>query len=154
MRLPKGQFAHFSYSTQIHYYSLSASFHQLLACWVIFLVVLSSFIAWPELSSPLILISFYILILLLSFCWAWLLYRLKRWHCEFIIDNKGQGKLLPDGDFVQVKPAYICPFVCILYLQLDNQVRRDIWVWADMVNDTDYRTLCRVVNSYDPLNND
>ncbi|WP_428833046.1 protein YgfX [Mucilaginibacter ginsenosidivorans] len=123
---------------------LRASFHQYLCYWLIFFVVLTSFIAWPSLESTLLMLSFYGLILGVVLVFIGQLRRLKNWHCQIVLDGVSGGRLDTEALFRFGKPAFICPLFCMLYLEFDDQSRQICCVWADMLDDSQYRTLCRL----------
>lgn len=107
---------------------------------------MASFIAWPELDSILFNSLFYALILLVPLGFFWQLWTLKNWQCQIIIDGIFGGKLANEQLFIFGKPAFICPLFCLLYLEFEDQSRQICCVWADMLDDTEYRTLCRLLN--------
>ncbi|WP_319002885.1 protein YgfX [Shewanella glacialimarina] len=140
-----------SNSTHTSLFVLSASFNQYLCYWIIFAVVMTSFIAWPQMDSILFKSFFYILILLVPVVFAWQLLVLRKWQCQIIIDGALGGRLVNGQSFTFGKAAFICPLFCLLYLEFEDESRQICCVWADMLDDSQYRTLCRLVNQSRPV---
>lgn len=135
-----------SNSTHTSLFVLSASFNQYLCYWIMFAVVMTSFIAWPQIDSITLSITFYILISLVPVFFARQLWVLRKWQCQIIIDGKLGGRLENGQSFTFGKAAFICPLFCFLYLEFEDESRQIYCIWADMLDDTQYRTLCRLVN--------
>ncbi|SIQ58567.1 toxin CptA [Shewanella morhuae] len=72
------------------------------------------------------------------------MWRLQHWHLEFVLNNKGEGRLSTGEHFKVLKRTWVTPFVCLIYIDVDTQIRL-LMVWADMVNDAQYRHLCRLL---------
>ncbi|MDP5145186.1 protein YgfX [Shewanella holmiensis] len=123
---------------------LRASFHQYLCYWLIFAVVMTSFIAWPSLESTLLTLIFYGCIVVVIIVFIRQLCRLRHWQCQIVLDGVSGGRLATEDLFKFGKPAFICPLFCMLYLEFEDHSRQICCVWADMLDDTQYRTLCRL----------
>jgi toxin CptA len=135
-------------------FALSASFLQRAGLTVFFAVILSSFLAWPSYSSLIyhIIQTLLFIVVMLIFVFEWR--RLSHWRCLFSLGNKRAGTLLY-GTGVQAsnislsKKAFICPLVCIIFLQVSKSGdQRLLLVWSDMLDDTAYRDLCRLLLSH------
>ena len=105
---------------------------------------MTSFIAWPNLNSTLLTICFYGCILAAIIVFIGQLRRLRHWQCQIVLDGRSGGRLGTEDGFKLAKPAFICPLFCLLYLEFDDHSRQICCVWADMLDDTQYRTLCRL----------
>jgi toxin CptA len=140
-------------STQMQQFVLSASFLQRGALIVSLAVVLSSFLAWPSYPSLIyqIIQTLLFIATILIFIFEWR--RVSRWRCLLSLGNKQAGTLLygveGQSDNVRLcKKPFISPLLCIIFLQYTKtEERRLLLVWSDMVDDTAYRTLCRLLLS-------
>lgn len=72
------------------------------------------------------------------------MWQLRHWHLSFVLSEKGEGRL-PTGDhFYVLKNTLVTPFVCLIYARVDEQLR--LWlIWADMLDEVNYRHLCRLL---------
>nr|WP_280117347.1 protein YgfX [Shewanella aestuarii] len=125
---------------------LSASVNQYLSLVMAFAVIFSSFIAWPPLSSWLISCIFYLLLLITFSIFIKVLFMIRNWQCRFSLNKDGHGILNAADAFHFAKRPFISPFICILYIEFEDKYRDSIWVWSDMLNDSQYRLLCRLAN--------
>jgi toxin CptA len=86
-------------------------------------------------------------------------YRLTQWRWDIRFDSAGDGELrhsltLTSHSFIQDKPAIVTPVMCLLFLTLTSDQDKDkgknhqrlLIVFVDMLNDTDYRHLCRILS--------
>lgn len=71
-------------------------------------------------------------------------YRLKTWQLSFVLDKKGQGRLASGECFQVQRKIWVTPFACLFGAKFDTQ-RRLYIIWADMLSDSDYRHLCRLL---------
>ncbi|MCL1144930.1 hypothetical protein L2747_02745 [Shewanella marinintestina] len=123
---------------------MSSSLGQCLSLAVISLVCLSSFVFWPYSES---LIYLYFKYLLLTVCmsfFTWQLWHLRTWRCRFVLKSDGQGKLEGQTEFMVVARPVITPFAVMFDIKLATETRR-IVIWADMLDDINYRHLCRLL---------
>lgn len=127
-----------------HSFSVKASFDQRLSLVVFIGVCSSSFLLWPQ--SDIIALSLlkYLFIVLVSIFLLLQLWRLQHWRLDFVLSDKGEGRLSTGEHFQVLKRTWVTPFVCLIYIEVDTQLRL-LLVWADMLNDTDYRHLCRLL---------
>ncbi|WP_220764361.1 MULTISPECIES: protein YgfX [unclassified Shewanella] len=129
---------------QQHSFDLTSSNGQRLSLTVVALICLSSFLIWPYAENTL-----YILLKSLLFCacsgfFIWQLYRLKYWQCQFVLKADGAGRFKDGRDFViQGKPV-ITPFAVMFDITIMGGKKRLV-LWADMLDDTNYRHLCRLL---------
>lgn len=72
------------------------------------------------------------------------LWRLQHWRLDFVLSDKGEGRLSTGEHFQVLRRTWVTPFVCLMYIEVDTQLRL-LMVWADMLDDTDYRHLCRLL---------
>ena len=137
-------------STHRHQFSLSASLLQRGALLIATAIILSSFLAWPD--HPFVIFK---LIQALLFCIITIIFiigwrRLLRWQCIFSLGGKGVGTLKM-GEYGQTyrvslaKKPFISPLLCFIYLQRETGEKRLLLVWRDMLDDTAYRNLCRLL---------
>lgn len=83
---------------------------------------------------------------LLIYCWR----KLTLWYCVLCIDNSG-GATLTDAVSEVCRVEFsrhpiVNPLVCIIFLrEVKTGEKRWVWVWQDMLTDTEYRTLCRLL---------
>ncbi|MCE9685330.1 hypothetical protein LZP73_03755 [Shewanella sp. AS16] len=132
-----------------HSFRLEASFDQRLSLVVLACVCLSSFLAWPELE-----LFWYRLLQLLLFLatlifFSYQLWSLGHWQRLLVLDDLGAASLGADeGCRLQGKP-WVTPFACLIYLHTPSG-KRLLIVWADMLDDADYRRLCRLLLGHRP----
>ncbi|AZG74275.1 protein YgfX [Shewanella livingstonensis] len=134
-------------------FALSASFLQRGALVAFFAVILSSFLAWPHYPSLIynILQTLLFIVIIIIFTYAWR--SVSRWRCLLTFGDKGTGTLLDLSGHTQKirlsKKPYISPLLCIIYLQNTKTAEYQLLlVWNDMLDDTAYRNLCRLLVSY------
>ena len=129
---------------QQHSFDLTSSNGQRLSLTVVALICLSSFFIWPYAENTLyILLKF----LLFSSCcvfFIWQIYRLKYWRCQFVLKADGKGKFTSGCDFVLQGKPVITPFAVIFDVAFAGGKKRFV-LWADMLDDTNYRNLCRLL---------
>ncbi|MFT6131673.1 MAG: toxin CptA [Shewanella sp.] len=143
-----------STSTHMQQFALSASFLQRGALVVSFAVVLTSFLAWPYYPSLIYhaiqMLLFVTIIIIFFYSWR----RVSSWRCLLTLGDKGAGTLLQgeNGSLNKItltKKPFISPLMCIIYLQhLQTGENRVLLVWSDMLDDTAYRNLCRLLLSH------
>ncbi|QDE30403.1 MULTISPECIES: protein YgfX [Shewanella] len=140
-------------STHMRQFALSASLLQRGAWLMSLAIVSSSFLAWPHYPSFIFYIVQTILFItiIIIFVLGWR--RLSRWHCVFSLGNNGAGTLVLAGNsepnkFRLTKKPFISPLLCLLYLQLQTGEKQLLLVWRDMLDDTAYRNLCRLLLSH------
>ncbi len=144
------QVSDFSPRTHLYQFGLSASFLSRLALVCFFAVILCSFLAWPNLASSLAfyaqLLLIFLTLCLLVYCWR----KLTRWQCIFSLDKHGFAQIVEPSSQIYLvdfcRRALVNPLFCIMFLQdMHSGERRVLWVWHDMLTDTEYRTLCRLL---------
>jgi len=114
-------------------------------------VCLTSFIAWPDIDSFYYSLTKNISFTLLLLFFGFQFWSLKYWACHFSLNVKGEGRLsvakISDREkFVLSGRRVVTPFASLFYIQTDSD-KRLIIVWADMLDDTSYRHLCRLLLS-------
>ncbi|WP_299794103.1 protein YgfX [uncultured Shewanella sp.] len=134
---------------QPHSFSLTASFDQRLSLVVFGAVSLTSFLAWPDIDNLYYLLIKGLCLSLLFLFLSYQLWSLNHWRCKFSLDVRGEGRLdnRRGDESVKFKLAgrrVVTPFASLFYLQTDRD-KRLLIVWADMLDDTSYRHLCRLL---------
>lgn len=129
---------------QQHSFNLISSNGQRLSLAIICAICLSSFFIWPYIEN-----TFYLLVkyLIACVCIAFFIKQfiaLRYWHCSFIVRSDGSGKLEQAGNFIVINKPFITPFALMFDIQLQHETKRVV-VWADMLDDTNYRHLCRLL---------
>ncbi|BAJ00901.1 protein YgfX [Shewanella violacea] len=142
-------------------FRLTSSFDQRLALVVLGSVCLSSFLAWPSLDNFIYLSIHYSTagLTLAFFCYQF--WQLKHWYCRFSLSRDGGGLIaFRDREqdaapviadkvkFTLVSGPIVTPLVVFFYIRTqDMEVghRRLVIIWADMLEDTSYRHLCRLL---------
>ncbi|MGX9461950.1 protein YgfX [Shewanella sp. A14] len=131
-------------------FALSASFLQRAALCVSLAIILSSFLAWPDYPSLIFhiiqILLFIITIVIFAHFWR----KISRWRCVFTLGDKGAGSLLLGVNTLPhkvtlTKKAFVSPLLCVIYLQQQTGEQRLLLVWSDMLDDTAYRNLCRLL---------
>ncbi|MGS0694545.1 protein YgfX [Shewanella sp. 0m-4] len=129
---------------QQHSFDVRTSFGQRLSLAVIALICLSSFLIWPYAEN----ISYILLkaLLFIACCifFIWQIWRLKTWRCRFVLRADGGGKLEGNIGFVVKGKPVITPFAVMFDISFAKRSTRLV-VWADMLDDTNYRHLCRLL---------
>ncbi|WP_299002604.1 protein YgfX [uncultured Shewanella sp.] len=127
-------------------FSLTSSFDQRLTLVISYLVFLSSFLFWPQSNSSIILWIKIGLLSALTVFFIWQGWRLSHWQCEFRLSTSGSGSFSNGQGFILVKKAFISAFVVVFYYQCVNDNKSKMMVvWSDMLTDTNYRHLCRLL---------
>ncbi|PKG76472.1 hypothetical protein CXF86_03140 [Shewanella sp. GutCb] len=129
---------------QQHSFYLSSSFGQRLSLVVIASICLISFLIWPYGESITYLLSKSLLFTLCIAYFSWQFWQLKHWSCQFVLSAEGNGRLNQQQCFVLKGKPIVTPFAVMFDIQCDTKVKRLV-VWADMLNDTNYRHLCRLL---------
>ncbi|MCK8043676.1 hypothetical protein MSG37_02160 [Shewanella sp. 1CM18E] len=129
---------------QQHSFALQSSHGQRLSLAIISAICLSSIAVWPYLENPVYLTIKYLLIGACVCFFIWQFLRLKTWHCRFVMCSDGTGKLESQGNFVVINKPFITPLAVVFDIQLQNETKRLV-IWADMLDDTNYRNLCRLL---------
>ncbi|MCS6174606.1 protein YgfX [Shewanella sp. SP1S2-4] len=127
-----------------HSFSVKASFDQRLSLVVFICVCSSSFLFWPQSDNFALSLLKYLFIALVCIFLLSQLWRLQQWRLDFVLSDKGEGRLSTGEHFQVLKRTWVTPFVCLMYIEVDTQLRL-LMVWADMLDDTDYRHLCRLL---------
>lgn len=133
---------------QQYYFTLGASFNSWLTLIILSLALLSLFLAWPQSQfswfNALFIFCLFITLGLISY----LLWSHHHWFCHFSLNQNGSGMLDSNQAFVINTRPFITAFVSIIYIEITqpnaNKVAM-IWVWSDMLDDTSYRHLCRLL---------
>ncbi|MGS0679540.1 protein YgfX [Shewanella sp. 125m-7] len=129
---------------QQHSVDVRSSFGQCLSLAVIALVCLSSFLIWPYAENTLYSLSKSLLFIACSIFFMWQFWRLRKWRCSFVIRADSTGKLVGDMDFVLIGKPVITPFAVMFDVSSGHRQKRVV-VWADMLDDTNFRHLCRLL---------
>ncbi|RTR39031.1 hypothetical protein EKG38_08865 [Shewanella canadensis] len=136
---------------RLHSFSLHASFDQRLSLVVFCGVCLTSFLAWPDIDNSYYSFAKYLFFTLLVLFFSYQFWSLNHWRCRFSLNAKGEGSLDERNNseresFVLSGRRFVTPFVSLFYIQTDSS-KRLIIVWSDMLDDTSYRHLCRLLLS-------
>ncbi|ABE56053.1 conserved hypothetical protein [Shewanella denitrificans OS217] len=115
---------------------------------------------WPSIDNVIYLGIRVLTGLIILSVFAYQGYRLTQWRWDIRLDSAGAGELrqclaLESQSFIQDKPAIVTPVMCVLFLTLSSEQGKDkassqkrlLAVFVDMLNDTDYRHLCRILSS-------
>ncbi|ABZ75644.1 conserved hypothetical protein [Shewanella halifaxensis HAW-EB4] len=129
---------------QQHSFDVCSSFGQRFSLTVIAFVCLSSFFIWPYAENTLYILFKGLLFITCCVFFVWQLWRLKEWRCRFVLRADGVGKLEGNVDFALIGKPVITPFAVMFDISLAKQSRRLV-VWADMLDDTNFRHLCRLL---------
>ncbi|WP_298768423.1 protein YgfX [uncultured Shewanella sp.] len=131
---------------QRHSFSIASSFDQRLTLVISYLFFLSSFLFWPQSDSRIFLFVELGLFIALTAFFIRQWWCLIRWHCGFSLSTSGSGIFADGQQFVLVRRAFISAFVVIFYYQCVGESKKKMLVvWSDMLTDTDYRHLCRLL---------
>lgn len=132
------------------HFSLSASFNQFLSHIVLVIVCMTSYILWPENHSWLYQIIFYSIFLANLVFFAIHLFTLKNWHCQFSLEENGQGTILignlRGNEFEFWRSPIVTVFAAAMFIEVqkgESCHRQLLIVWSDMFDDSSYRNLCR-----------
>jgi len=140
-----------------HSFHLIASFDQRLSLVVLACVCLTSFLAWPPIDNGYYQLAKWLFFMLILGFFLYQFWQLSRWECGFSLDVSGVGTLTVCADlgkkFALRARQIVTPFVCLMFIELDsdseawwhNRDKRLIIIWSDMLDDTDYRHLCRLL---------
>lgn len=146
-----------------HSFRLTPSFDQRLALVVLASVCLSSFLVWPPLDNLIYLSIKYCAACLTLTFFSYQFWQLKHWYCRFSLGRDGEGRIV-FGDksqltsvdetamekFTLVLNPIVTPLVVFFYINTQDMSvgrRRLVIIWADMLDDTSYRHLCRLLLS-------
>ncbi|ABV35751.1 conserved hypothetical protein [Shewanella sediminis HAW-EB3] len=134
---------------RLHSFSLKASFDQRLSLVVFCSVCLSSFLAWPDIDNFYYSFAKYLLFTLILLFFSYQFWSLNHWRCRFSLNVKGEGSLdeMIRGErktFELSGRRIVTPFVSLFYIRTVSE-KRLIIVWSDMLDDTSYRHLCRLL---------
>ncbi|MCH1928698.1 hypothetical protein L9G16_00730 [Shewanella sp. A25] len=127
-----------------HSFSVSSSFDQRLSLVVFILVCSTSFLVWPSTDNLLLSLLKYVLIAVVFVFLIHSLWRLGDWQRRFSLNANGEGRLEDGEVFYILKETRVTPFVCLIYY-VANDKKQLLPIWADMLSDTDYRHLCRLL---------
>ena len=76
----------------------------------------------------------------------WQFWQLKNWYCQFILSAEGYGRLNQRQSFVVEGKPIVTPFAVIFDIRLKNNANiKRLVIWRDMLDDTNYRHLCRLL---------
>ena len=125
-------------------FSVKASLDQRLSLVVFVCVCSSAFLLWPQSDTIALSLLKYFFIALICIFLLSQLWRLQHWRLDFMLNDKGEGRLSTGEHFKVLKRTWVTPFVCLIYIEADAE-QRLLMVWADMLVDTDYRLLCRLL---------
>lgn len=108
------------------------------------LLCCASFYYWPESSQPL-----YVLLKTLFFIatvayFSYLFWQLRDWQCNFTLNVHGNIGYICQQRQLQLGWYWCSPWLTLFYGR-DEQGKCLFWVWSDMLTDTNYRHLCRLL---------
>ena len=146
---------------QRHSFRLTSSFDQRLALVVLASICLCSFLAWPSLDHLIYLSIKYCAAGLTLVFFSYQFWQLTYWHCRFSLSRDGEGQIafsvrsefaaedeIVSEKFTLVMSPIVTPLVVFFYVHTQDMPvghRRLVIVWADMLDDTSYRHLCRLL---------
>ncbi|WP_445946669.1 protein YgfX [Shewanella sp.] len=120
---------------------------------------LASLWCWPRVDSSVYLGINILTGLVMLSVFAYQAYVLSQWGWELRLNSRGEGELkrilaVDSQSFIQDKPAIVTPIMCVLFLTLasdsvnseNTPKSRTLMIFVDMLNDTDYRHLCRLLS--------
>ncbi len=126
-----------------HNFYLRSSIQQRLSFLVVAALCLSSFLLWPKAYPDIFVwfkaLTFVLVVVVLGRAFL----RLVRWQVDLSLDEEGEYWLL-NGSECELVRSYVMPLMCLVYLKVDGQERL-VMVFKDMLNEADYRALCRVL---------
>lgn len=144
-----------------HSFRLTSSFDQRLALVVLASVCLCSFLAWPSLDNLIYLSIKYSAAGLTLVFFSYQFWQLTFWHCRFSLSRDGEGQIVFLGrselasvdetvakKFILVMSPIVTPLVVFFYVRTQDMKvdhKRLVIIWADMLDDTSYRHLCRLL---------
>ncbi|ACJ30469.1 Conserved hypothetical protein [Shewanella piezotolerans WP3] len=130
-------------AVQPHSFSLYSSFGQRLSLTVVAAICFTSFLIWPYSESLLYLVS---KALTFSLCCCFFVrqfWLLRHWSCQFILSADGSVRIEQQCFALKGRPI-VTPFMVVFDIHCGSDEKRLV-VWADMLNDTNYRHLCRLL---------
>ena len=130
-------------AAQQHSFSLYSSFGQRLSLAVVAAICLTSFLIWPYSESLVYLVSKALIFSLCCGFFAWQFWLLRFWSRQFILSADGNVRLNQQRFVIKGRPI-VTPFAVVFDIQSGCEEKRLV-VWADMLNDTNYRHLCRLL---------
>lgn len=130
-------------AAQPHSFSLYSSFGQRLSLTVVAAICLTSFLIWPYSESLVYLVSKAVTFSLCCCFFIWQFWLLRYWSCQFILSADGSVRLNQQRFVIKGKPI-VTPFAVVFDIHCGRE-RKRLVVWADMLNDTNYRHLCRLL---------
>lgn len=109
---------------------------------------MTSLLAWPAYLTPVFSALKIVTALVICLYFIGLLFKLRTWHWQFGLT--AQGELIdaaPDGrqQSSEVLSARVTPLLCVMQIKSPEGQRRLGLVFADMLSDADYRSLCRLL---------
>ncbi|MEI6858647.1 MAG: protein YgfX [Shewanella sp.] len=144
-------------------FRLTSSFDQRLALVVLACVCLSSFLAWPSIDNFIYLSIKYCAVGLTLVFFFYQFWQLKYWYCRCSFSRDGRGLIAfrnrrrhtsvndtATEKFTLVLSPLVTPLVVFFYIHTEDinvGHRRLVIIWADMLDDTSYRHLCRLLLS-------
>ncbi|MPY23291.1 hypothetical protein FM037_21700 [Shewanella psychropiezotolerans] len=124
-------------------------------------VCLCSFLAWPSLDNLIYLIIKYCAAGFTLVFFSYQFWLLTYWHCRFSLSRDGEGQIafscrnhlaavdeIATEKFTLVMSPIVTPLVIFFYVHTQDMNvghRRLVIIWADMLDDTSYRHLCRLL---------
>ncbi|SQH75589.1 conserved membrane protein of unknown function [Shewanella benthica] len=144
-----------------HSFRLTSSFDQRLALVVLASVCLCSFLAWPSLDNIIYLSIQYCAAGLTLVFFSYQFWQLTYWYCRFSLNRDGEGQIVFRGrselavvdeiameKFTLILSPIVTPLVVFFYVHTQDMHvghRHLVIIWADMLDDTSYRHLCRLL---------
>ncbi|WP_299492289.1 protein YgfX [uncultured Shewanella sp.] len=127
-------------------FSLVSSFDQRLTLVIFYLILLASFLFWPQTELVIFLTVKLLLFIALSILFVWQGWKLKCWQYQFSLTASGTGHFSNGRQFNLVKRPLISAFAVVFYYQYPDEKKIGaMMIWSDMLTDTDYRHLCRLL---------
>ncbi|WP_144210184.1 protein YgfX [Shewanella donghaensis] len=116
---------------------------------------MTGYILWPEIHTLFYQIIFYSIFVANLAFFSIHLYALKSWHCQFYLDENGQGSIsigiLENHAFEFWRSPIVTVFAAAMFIEVqkgESRSRQLLIVWSDMFDDSSYRNLCRQLLSW------
>ncbi|RJY06472.1 hypothetical protein D5R81_17670 [Parashewanella spongiae] len=108
----------------------------------------SSFQFWPDFHSFWFEFFKYIFLALLFGVFIYQFYRLKLWKYQFELSRNQEVRVVGDSSLYVAKKLWVAPWLCGFYVVNQNgKFMSLVFIFNDMLDDTDYRNLCRILLS-------
>ncbi|WP_162599152.1 protein YgfX [Shewanella algidipiscicola] len=111
---------------------------------VVAAVCFTSFLAWPPVDVIWFIAIKWSAIALVVAVFIGLWIRLQRWSFSFWLDESGNAGIGNNAAIYTLKRRWITPLMVLFEMHKDGD-KHLVMVWRDMLDDTSYRYLCRLL---------